>query len=518
MPFILPTPQATHQIASSTNRGTFGGISNLVVKSGGNLPITASASQCINDTASSATGAPAGVAFGINGQDATSFVDGTTEAKVFLWSLQFNAPNRIQSTTLANGGSRFRLCSGSSPTSNYKEYYIGGNDTPFCSSQAGAVTMCIDLSDTSNDASAGSFNLSQVSAYAHLSVRFDLVGGSSVQTFFQRSFLFTTSRNSSNIPKFTGTSSFDDAITTVLGTSYTNKIGSWVTKSGNSIFLPCPFQIGDGSTATVFNDNGVAIVSPGSNQPGQENFRLSDSAMRVYSELRDNAADSITLSGSYSWGTAASWNFDTSNASTINIDGAVFSGMGNFRVGSSVTGAATFSLAAGSNVKIVNNPDLTGSRINGSIDLTTGTLTSFTNITVTGTLKFTVAGTYTLNSCNINSVTNTSGGTVNIINDQSTITTNSGPNINITNAATTLSLTGIKPGTEVRIYEAGTTTEVAGQEVVNSGTFSASISVSSVDVRLLSTNYLFLVISAVDTTANASLPIQQILDRQYRND
>jgi len=81
-----------------------------------------------------------------------------------------------------------------------------------------------------------------------------------------------------------------------------------------------------------------------------------------------------------------------------------------------------------------------------------------------------------------------------------------------------LSLTGIEAGTEVRIYSAGTTTELAGQEVVNSGTFSASIGVNSVDVRLLSLEFQNLVIRAVDTTSDVSIPVQQLIDRQYAND
>jgi hypothetical protein len=81
-----------------------------------------------------------------------------------------------------------------------------------------------------------------------------------------------------------------------------------------------------------------------------------------------------------------------------------------------------------------------------------------------------------------------------------------------------LSLTGIQAGTEVRIYSAGTTTELAGQEVVNSGSFSASIEVNSVDVRLLSLGFKNLVIRAVDTTADTSIPVQQLIDRQYAND
>ena len=473
MAFNLPSPQALHTSGSSVNVGTLGTVTSLSTKSGGNLPMSTNASQCINNTSSNATGVPAGVFFGINGQNVTSTVDGTTEAKVLLWSTQYNAPNRIQSSSLANGGSRLRLGSGASPTLNYKDYFIGGNDTPFCSAQSGPVTMCIDLSDTSHNNEVGTFDLSKVSAYGHASVRFNLVGGSTTQTFFQRSFLFTTTKDSANIPKFTGVSSFDEAVALLQGTGYTTKIGAWITKSGSSIFLPCPFQIGDGTSATTFNDNGAAIVSPASNLAGQENFRLTDDAMRVYASLRNNAADSITLSGSYSWGTPADWDFNISNASTININGATFSGMGDFRVGSSVSGAATFSLATGKVLKILNNADLKGSTINGNCDLTVGTLTTLDSLTITGILDFEVAGTYTLTNSTVGAVINRSGGAVIINNVGSTITTNTGPNITIVLPAKNISVTGIVAGSRLRVYNETTSAQVVN-EVVSGTSYTAS--------------------------------------------
>jgi len=516
MAFTLPAPQALHTSAGSDNVGTLGALGSLGTKSGGNLPITTNASQSLNTTASNATGTPAGILFGINGQSATTTVDGTAEAMVLVWSLQYNAPNRIQSSSLANGGSRFRLGSGSSPTLNYKDYYVGGNDTPFCSSQAGPVTMCIDISDTSHNSEVGTFDLSEVSAYGHASVRFNLVGSSTTQTFFQRSFLFTTTKNSANIPKFTGVSSFDDAVETLQGTDYTTKIGSWVTKSGSSVFLPCPFQIGDGASSTNFDDSGAAVVSPGSNLAGQENFRLTNDAMRVYANLRDSILDSITLSGSYSWGTSASWDFNVSNSSSINIGGATFSGMGDFLVGSSVSGAATFNLRSGSAVKIEGAADLSGSTISGDCELAVGTLTTLDSITVTGAFDFKVAGTYTAEGCVLNEVTNSSGGSVTIVSDNSAISTVTGPNITIVSPPTDLTLVGLQPNSEVRIYGSGGTTELAGTE--NSGTnFTASISASSVDIIIHSLGYEYQRIDGADTSSDLTLPIQQRADRNYRN-
>ena len=517
MAFNLPSPQALHTSAGSVNVGTLGSATNLGTKSGGNLPISANASQCLNTTSSNAAGTPAGVFFGINGQSATTTVDGTTEAKVLVWSLQYNAPNRIQSSTLANGGSRLRIGSGSNPTLNYKDYYIGGNDTPFCSAQAGPVTMCIDLSDTSHNNEVGTFDLANVSAYGHASVRFNLVGGSTTQTFFQRSFLFTTAKDSANIPKFTGVSSFDDAVALLQGTDYTTKIGSWITKSGSSIFLPCPFQIGDGSSATTFNDNGAAIVSPASNLAGQENFRLTDDAMRVYANLRDNAADSITLSGSYSWGTAANWNFNISNNASINIDGATFSGMGGFRVGSSVSGAATFNLASGKPVKIEDAADLTGSTINGDCNLGTGALTTLESLTITGVLDFEVAGTYTATNCNINEVTNSSGGAVTITNDGSTISTNTGPSITIVNPPTTFTIQVNKTGADVVILAAGTNTVLASVDAQAGNDFVWTyVGAQTVDIGVIKpgfiVNYTYGYQLAGD---NQSLPVNLLVDRDY---
>ena len=142
---------------------------------------------------------------------------------------------------------------------------------------------------------------------------------------------------------------------------------------------------------------------------------------------------------------------------------------------------------------------------------------SLTNVlcTVEGALDFDTPGTYTLNACVVNEVTNSSGGTVTIQNNGSVITTNTGPNINIVAPPASLTLTGLQPDTEVRVYEAGTANEVAGVE--NSGTtFSASITIPSVDIVVFNVEYLPVYLDAVDTTSNVALPIQQVFDRNYK--
>ena len=452
MAFNLPTQQNLHTSRSDTNRGVIGSASSLSTKSGGNLPIATNASQVINSTGSSATGAPAGVFFGMDGNTSTSTYDATQGARVLLWSLQYNAPNRIQSSDLANGGSRFWLGSGANPSQNYKEFFIGGNDTPFCASQAGPVTMCIDISDNSNDNVIGAFDPTQVSAYGHASVRRNLVGGSTTQTYFQRSFLFTTTKGSSNIPTFTGVSNFDDAIAVVQGDNYTNKIGSWLTKSGSSFFIPCPFSFGDGVNGVDFNDNGVSVVSPASNLPNQENFRLTNDAMRIYLDTING--DSVVLSGSYSWGSAADWDFNVSNGSTCLLSGN-FVGMGKFTLGSSVTANGNFNLS--SNVAVVSiGANIDDINVTGDTNINGDSVVDFNGITIGGNLDFSVAGTYNLTGCNVNNITNSSGGNV-VINSVNSIlsTDNTGTGagqVSIVSLAK-ITLNNVVPGSDIVVKD-----------------------------------------------------------------
>ena len=82
---------------------------------------------------------------------------------------------------------------------------------------------------------------------------------------------------------------------------------------------------------------------------------------------------------------------------------------------------------------------------------------------------------------------------------------------------TNLTLTGVQNNTEIRVYDAGTTTEVAGQENVTTGTFTTSIVVSSVDIVIHSLGFLHERLTGVDTSSDTTLPIQQRIDRQYEN-
>lgn len=87
--------------------------------------------------------------------------------------------------------------------------------------------------------------------------------------------------------------------------------------------------------------------------------------------------------------------------------------------------------------------------------------------------------------------------------------------------APTLTLTGLKVGTEIRIYEAGTTTLITGEESIVSGTFSWVFDPAehpSVDISILALGYQNTrLLAQALTLADTTIPIQQQIDRQYEN-
>ena len=511
MSFNLPTPQYLMTTnADDANRGTFRTAPDLDRKTGGNFPISTNAAQMQNNSGER------GVYFGLSAQDSTTAIDGTSSGKSLLSSFQFNAPNRIQTNTLANRGVVFRLASGTgnSPT-DFIELNILGNDTPLGSAQAGAVTMCVSLDVTGFNTSGGTYDSSAATAWGFGTNKLSLVGNSSSLAFFQRVFLFDSDKGSANNPTFTGTSSFTDAVNIVQGTDYTDKIGSWAVQLGTSIFLPCPFSIGDGSTATTFNDNGISVISPSNNTAKQENFRITDSAMKVNLNMRDNAADSAVLAANFTWGTAAEWNFNISNASTCLLSGN-FTGMGTFILGSSVTATGVFTLSTGKAVESIG-ANINSITVAGLVKLKGNSVTSFTGINV-GVLDFNTAGTYTLTNSTVGAVTNSSGGAVIINNVGSTITTNTGPNITIVLPPTALTVRVNQTGADVVVLAGGTNTVLASVDAQTGTDFVFTyVGAQTVDIGVIKQGFKPDYTYGYDLTGgNQTLPIGLLLDPSYQ--
>ena len=79
-----------------------------------------------------------------------------------------------------------------------------------------------------------------------------------------------------------------------------------------------------------------------------------------------------------------------------------------------------------------------------------------------------------------------------------------------------LTVTDLIAGSEVRVYQAGTTTELGGVE--SSGTsFNLTVSVAAVDVRILSKPYQVKAVKNISMAGDVSLVAGQVIDRQYEN-
>ena len=95
-------------------------------------------------------------------------------------------------------------------------------------------------------------------------------------------------------------------------------------------------------------------------------------------------------------------------------------------------------------------------------------------------------------------------------------------NLSVENAYTPyLTLTGLKTNTEIRIYSAGTYTELAGDEAITGGTFSWQYDYelySNIDIVIHSLGYVYQKLESIAlTNQGATIPITQIVDRVYSN-
>jgi len=340
MTFTLPAQHNTFSVAPASNaryNSTENSPTSAGVKTAGGLPITTNVGDWERDADASTDAA--GYAYEFQAAQAGYDVSGDT--KLLVWHSQNNAPNRIQVNSTANHGYQVRIYTGSgSPPANYRAFWIGGNDTPMAASISGQYPFVIDLNDDTHDSSEGTFDNTDVTTFALWGRTFKMAGNSSMWNYQAHCYVLDTTKSSSSTPTFTGTSDFDDAVTLIQGTDYTDKLGNWVRKIGSVVFIDMPFRIGDNSTATTFDDKGLTIVSPVSNDTSDPRNRLTDQAMRVYLNLRNNAADTATFSGNYIWGTRAAWDFDQDDSAVVTFSSPTFRGMGEFTIGSSITGPA----------------------------------------------------------------------------------------------------------------------------------------------------------------------------------
>lgn len=138
--------------------------------------------------------------------------------------------------------------------------------------------------------------------------------------------------------------------------------------------------------------------------------------------------------------------------------------------------------------------------IDGNADLTADNIT-FDEL---ASIHVQYLGNGTLNWTNINGSNASIGSTPN------------GGTLNFVNPSV-LTASPLVVGSEVRFYEAGTQNEIAGVES-SGASFSSSVEVDFVDVRILSLTQLNLTFRNIDMTqGDVNIPVSQIPDRQYEN-
>jgi len=106
---------------------------------------------------------------------------------------------------------------------------------------------------------------------------------------------------------------------------------------------------------------------------------------------------------------------------------------------------------------------------------------------------------------------NNNGSNANIVS-----TPNSGTVIIVKPAQ--LTITPLIAGTEVRVYESGTFTELAGIEE-STTIFTTSVQVNTIDVVIAKRDYIYIRVNGVDMTqGDVALPVNQQFDRNYNGD
>jgi hypothetical protein len=223
--------------------------------------------------------------------------------------------------------------------------------------------------------------------------------------------------------------------------------------------------------------------------------RASTSAFKTGQSITDNIFDNcgqITHGGSDMRGSSVSGYEGTANTSAllynVNADPAGEMDNMSFTKGTAATHAIEFGTTSPTTLTL-NGLSFAGYNASNNqndsalhIKRTSGTVTINLN-SVSGTVSY-----------------RTDGATVSLVN------------------STTLTLTGLKNPTEVRVFNAGTTTAIAGQEDVTTGTFSTGIDAAtypSVDIAIISLGYQNIRLLSIATTSSISIPIQQTIDRQY---
>lgn len=345
---------------------------------------------------------------------------------------------------------------------------------------------------------------------------------------------------------------FNHFVTDDEGTVVNGRFG-YVTTQGGVLFVLGRLIIGATSAslvrtaaATGFTDNGRVVVFPDN---------LADVGFSGLTVDLGNVSTAVTWTGCSFLGRGRTSPdtrpyfevFGTTSTAGLVATGCTFRAFSQITLTSKVnltscTLAACQALThAGATINkcvVDTHPTATGVGFITTADPTLISNTTFNNTGGTGhAIVITAPGTYSFTGNTFTgygasgstnaAIYNNSGGAVvlNITGGGGVPTVRNGTGASTTvNANVSITLTGLKDNTEVRVYASGTTTELAGIDDATAGTagnrsFTFSLAVGTlVDIRIHSVTYESMdILSFTMPATDGTIPVSQRFDRNYNN-
>lgn len=289
------------------------------------------------------------------------------------------------------------------------------------------------------------------------------------------------------------------------------------------------FQMGTATTPVEFTDYNRSIVIANTEfvQPGFNVFEINNAASII----------NWTGIGIVSLGTVSPGSLVINDNPVVNLSACTFTGMGAFTFDTNTTVEGTAFSQCG--LITQNGASITGSTIGASTApsaIIDPDFATFTNNSMVGGgaghgIELTQAGSYGFNNISFDAfgadetvtagVYNNSGGAITITvigGDIPTVRNSPGSTTTIISGAL-VTLTGLKPDSEVRAYvgtNPATATELAGTE--SSGTsfqFAHNVGGQAGFITIFHLQYQAIYLSLTYSTSDVSFPISQVFDRQY---
>jgi hypothetical protein len=462
--------------------------------------------------------------------------------------------------TKANGGFRIRFTGAT--VSDWFEVYVAGSDDWPPSVQGGWTQFVVDVTEARATAVANGWtNGTPPAVTAVQRVGWAGITGGTMPRMVDNTWLDAIWRLPANTPGIIiegrngGSTDWDwaDVLTQVGDAAGIIKL-----TTGGAYALNTPVQFGINDTSTHgFTDTNVTLLWENQEFLPDDFYGLSAAGnaggtTNVTAGIKTGTGDDAT--GAQGWtvqaaATGATWAMDFSdpNLDLIGLYGCSFVHGGAFLLDDpsvSVISSAYLdcvsALVSNSEqlrVAVVNAATADGVAFMTTDDLSDIVFSSFefsdghgveltTPRVATQTSKGVSFSGYGADGTTDAAIYNNTGGAVSINltdgSDSVSTTIRNGAGASTTEVlTTTLEITGLANPSEIRVYDTGTTTEVAGQENVTTGTFTANIDAATypaVDIAILNvTGFQNRRLVNFDMTTDQSIPASQVTDRQYDN-